>query len=144
MDYTTHIHPYICYCIMGNTLSITLIHFLTLKWSSKSLETAYGAPITTSETYWKKNVKKENLSLVHFLLSGWRVKRGEGEREEGWSRTHSTGQHTEGSLMDVHDGVILPFVSIHLLNTTESHHRYRENVRPTPTTAWWPASLKSG
>lgn len=29
--------------------------------------------------------------------------------------THPAGQDTEGSLMDVHDGIVLPFVAIHLL-----------------------------
>lgn len=32
----------------------TLVSSLTLKWSSRSLPTAYGAPITTSDTYWRE------------------------------------------------------------------------------------------
>ena len=33
-------------------------------------------------------------------------------------RTYPTGQHTECSLMDVHNGVILPFVAVHLLKNS--------------------------
>lgn len=43
---------------------------------------------------------------------------GEGER----IGTYSTSQDAKGSLMDIHDGVVFPFVTIHflkILNKTE-------------------------
>lgn len=35
-------------------------------------------------------------------------------RDKRWG-TYPTGQDTECSLVDVHDGVVFPFVTIHLL-----------------------------
>lgn len=36
--------------------------------------------------------------------------------------THPAGQDTEGSLVDIHDGVVLPFVAIHFLDHTNIRH----------------------
>lgn len=40
--------------------------------------------------------------------------------------THSASQHTQSSLMNIHDGVVLPFVAVHFLqinymNTLNKH-----------------------
>lgn len=76
---------------------------VTLKWSIRSLVTAKGAPITTSDTYCK--TEKEDKALRANAIN----------RQNFTDKTHSTSQHAEGSLMDIHNGVVLPFVAIHLL-----------------------------
>lgn len=46
--------------------------------------------------------------------------------------THPAGQDTEGSLMDVHDGIVLPFVAIHLLQQSTRHSQKRDTETPFP------------
>lgn len=43
--------------------------------------------------------------------------------------THSASQHTQSSLMNIHDGVVLPFVAVHFLqinnmNTFNNNNNY--------------------
>lgn len=46
--------------------------------------------------------------------------------------THPAGQDTERSLVDVHDGIVLPFVAIHLLRQSTGHSQKRDTATPFP------------
>lgn len=43
--------------------------------------------------------------------------------------THSASQHTQSSLMNIHDGVVLPFVAVHFLqiNNTNTLNKHDNN-----------------
>lgn len=83
--------------------------------------TAKGAPITTSDTYCgeKKHTTKIRSQSNSEQLT---AKEQEGE-------PYSTSQDAERSLVDIHDGVVFPFVTIHLLKNVNKKEAYGK----TPT-----------
>lgn len=59
----------------------------------------------------------------------------DGERAR--RRTHLTSQDTERSLVNIHDGVVFPFITVHLLKNMNKDKMYnkmstlREAVNPS-------------
>ena len=51
----------------------------------------------------------------------------DGERTE--RRTYSTSQDAECSLVDIHDGVVFPFVAVHLLKNMTKEEMDNVNTR---------------
>lgn len=45
--------------------------------------------------------------------------------------THPAGQDAERPLVDVHDGIVLPFVAIHFLKRSTRHHQQRDKPPPS-------------
>lgn len=80
--------------------------------------TAYGAPITTSDTYYGE---REHRWLAMTLLGQKMVPP---PTPPAWAGdpsqctrlgTYPAGQHAQGPLVQVHDGVVLPLVVVDLL-----------------------------
>lgn len=71
----------------------------TLKWLIKSLVTAYGAPITTSSTYWNKNKIRCLINVSSTLIS------------------YATSENTENTFMNIHNWMITSFITIDNLIT---------------------------
>ena len=78
----------------------------TLKWSRRNSVTEYGAPITTSDTYYGGREGGGGGGGISNITTGL---------SHVSYHTHLASQNTEHPLLQVHDGVVLSLVVVHVL-----------------------------